>query len=59
MVEISLSSSFPRAFKKRIKGNLEIDSKILAKSRAVYHRPIRAKLENSQIVRQAQGSMEF
>jgi mRNA-degrading endonuclease YafQ of YafQ-DinJ toxin-antitoxin module len=59
MVEISFSSSFRRSFKKRIKGNLEIDSKILAKSRAIYYRPIRSKLENSQIVRQAQGSMEF
>lgn len=58
MIEVSFSSSFKRAFKKRIKG-VDLSTRFWQKLELFTNDPFDQRNENSQIIRQAQGIMEF
>ncbi len=59
MVEVSFSSSFKRAFKKRVKANVDLSTRFWQKLELFTNDPFDQRNENSQIIRQAQGIMEF
>lgn len=49
MIEVSFSSSFRRAFKKRIKGNTELESKFWAKIEIFTNNPFDSSLRTHKL----------
>ena len=58
-MEVSFSSSFRRAFKKRIKGKLELESKFSAKVAIFINDPFEPSLRTHKLSGEAERLMEF
>ncbi|BAQ61123.1 hypothetical protein GM3708_1529 [Geminocystis sp. NIES-3708] len=59
MLEISFDESFKRAYKKRIKGNINLEQKFRNKLEIFKNNPFDSRLKTHKLCRKTQRFMEF
>jgi len=59
MTEIAFSSSFKRAFKKRVAGSPNIEDRFWEKVEAFKNNPFDPTLRTHKVIGEAQGFVEF